>query len=195
MDSTQSAHRSEVDMAGQAGDAILFSTEAWHARSQNSSTKFTRRLFYNFFSRSSRKTTAWNGIVDKDGVDAARRVLPESYSHMFDIDPALTVRLSVTPFRGPISRWGSEVSSSQSFFRDIAYSASAYGRRVDNTSYPGFLLPYTTRLTESRPFSAAEYFGSIKPIPALKCCYSSTRKMLSEVLAARAPAKAMNAKV
>ena len=174
MNNIQMRHGREVDMVGNAGDLVLFSAETWHGRSENVSDRWTRRLFYNFFSRSSRLTTAWNGVVDQSQLAAARAILPPEYSHMFRIDPNLTQLLSKiegTRFR----KWGLGKSSSNRILRDIVYAKAVYGRPAESDHHPGYLLPFTTRLVEAVPFSATQYMSHIKPLPALKHMVSIMR--------------------
>jgi Phytanoyl-CoA dioxygenase (PhyH) len=168
MDNIQKPYQTEVDMTGKAGDLVLFSPETWHGRSDNFSSKPTRRLFYNFYSRSSRFTTAWNGIVSEEMLAAARAILPREYHHMFEIDPAVTRELASLPDGGIIRRWALTASTSNCVVRDIAYAWSVYGRATGNTTHPGFLLPYTTRLVEETPFSLWKYLSHFETIPTVK---------------------------
>jgi Phytanoyl-CoA dioxygenase (PhyH) len=156
-------HPGEIDMTGAAGDLLLFSAETWHARSENRSDRPTRRLFYNFYSRSSRATTAWAGAVEPDRIEAARAALPPAYAHLFRLDPAETARLAtVTGSR--LRRWGFARSTSDAFWQDMAFAWQALGRPADHPDFPGFLLPYTTRLLEGRRFAATDYVSRLRPL-------------------------------
>jgi len=182
MSDIHSKHPEEVDMIGNAGDGVLFTTEAWHARSRNDSTRSTRRLFYNFYSRSSRATTTWDGIVAQSEIDNARAMFPAELQHMFDLDRPRTVRLSEV--RGSILRkWAFAESSSEVLIRDAVYAPLAYGRDQDSDQYPGALNPYTTRLTSARMYNALEYFGHLKAVPTLKNAYVFLRRKAGRWLA------------
>ena len=179
MSDIHARHPKEVDIAGVAGDGVLFSTETWHARSCNDSSYTTRRLFYNFYSRSSRSTTTWAGIISNDQLEAARASLPREYAHLFRIDPAQTERLSrVTG--SPLRRWAFSCSGHDALIRDLFYSLYAYGKAPDSSD--GFLLPFTTRLTGSRKFDVREYLGKLKLIPSLKTVYVMVREYLQSTL-------------
>jgi len=167
----------EVDMTGAAGDLLLFSAETWHARSQNRSARPTRRLFYNFYSRSSRETTAWAGAVSPEQIDAARAALPAAYAHLFRLDAAETRRLAAVP-GGALRRFGFARSTSEALLRDAVFAWQALGRPVAHPAHPGFLLPYTTRLLEARRFDALEYGGHLRPLTVLRNTAGALRRSL-----------------
>ena len=101
--------------------------------------------------------------------------LPVDFHHMFDIDPDRTRQLATV--RGSaLKRWAFAQSSSDDFFRDISYAAYAYGQSPENLQSQGFLLPYTTRLTESRRFSVVEYLSHLRLVPSLKGVYAYLRR-------------------
>jgi hypothetical protein len=179
MDDPRVPHPAEVDLIGDAGDLVLFSAETWHGRSKHVGKYRTRRLFYNFYSRSSRATTTWAGIVDAETLERARATLPREYGHMFDINPRRTKRLA-TINGSPVRSWAYRSSSSDDIIRDVFYSAFTYGRPTDNANEPGSLMPFTTRLSEARAFSATEYFSKVRLIPTLKNVYHYARKKLGD---------------
>ncbi len=175
MDNIQKGDPREVDMIGDAGDLVLFSNETWHARAENTSSKWTRRLFYNLCSRSSRTVTAWSGVVDEEQLEAARSVLPAEYRHMIVLDTDLTRRLANVG--GPaLRRWGLKASSSNVVLRDVAYQWQIYGRKADSDVDPSFLLPYTTRLVEHTSFRPVRYVSHFKPVPTFKNVAGSMRR-------------------
>jgi hypothetical protein len=174
-------HPREIDLTGKAGDCVLFSTETWHARSANITGKTSRRLFYNFFSRSSRDTTTWNGIAEPHLIEEMRDSFPPEYRHLFDIDAFRTRRLADID-SSPVRKWVFAKSTSDTLLRDFAYAAYAYGRKTDNSRETGALFPFTTRLTEARSFRAFEYLSYIKPVPALKNLYVFLRSKLRQAL-------------
>jgi hypothetical protein len=179
MSDIHARHPKEVDMVGAAGDGVLFSTEAWHARSRNDSSLTTRRLFYNFYSRSSRSTTTWDGIVSNEQLEAAGASLPREFAHLFKIDPAQTKNLSrVTG--SSLRRWAFSRSGQDDLIRDFFYAIYAYGKTPESGG--GFLLPFTTRLTASRRFNFLGYLGKLKPIPLLKNVYVFVREYLKEAV-------------
>jgi hypothetical protein len=167
MDNIQRGDPREVDMIGDAGDLVLFSNETWHARAENTSDRWTRRLFYNLCSRSSRTVTAWSGVVSEELMEAARSALPAEYRHMIRLDVDLTRELG-TVDGSALRRWGLKASSSNALLRDVAYQWTNYGRPADNDNHPGFLLPYTTRLVENTSFQPVKYLSHFKPVPTLK---------------------------
>jgi len=177
MSDIHARHPQEADIVGAAGDGVLFSTETWHARSRNESNRTTRRLFYNFYSRSSRSTTTWNGIVSNDQLEAARASLPREYAHMFKIDPAQTEQLSRVAGNS-LRRLTFSRSRHDDLIGDFFYAIHAYGKTPKKDS--GFLLPFTTGLTGWRRFSFPEYLGKLKPIPTLKNIYVLLREYLKE---------------
>jgi hypothetical protein len=168
----------EIDMTGAAGDFLFFSAETWHARSENLSDRPTRRLFYNFYSRASRATTAWAGVVDPDQLAAARATLPAEAAHLFHLDPAETARLATVP-GGCLRRWGFSRSTSDAFWRDIAFAWQALGHPADHPDFPGFLLPYTTRLLEARGFAPAEYFSRLRPLTVARNTAGALRRRMA----------------
>ena len=167
MNDPRRQHPNEVDMTGKAGDMVFFSSEAWHARSQNNSKHSTRRLFYNFFSRSSRDTTAWNGVVSDAQLAAAKAVIPSEYHHMFSVNQQEAQRLA-TVQGSRLKRWALESQNSGEFFRDLAYSSLVCGRSANNDHHDGYLRPYTSRLVEETRFSALRFFLHVRPVPTLK---------------------------
>jgi hypothetical protein len=185
-----SAHPREVDMTGAPGDLVLFSTEAWHARSKNQGAHVTRRLFYNFYSRSSRETTAWAGVVDPKVVESARDTLPPEFGHMFELDLGLTRKL-INVGGTPLRRWAFAKSSSDDLVRDIVYAAYAYGRSPFSKSNPGFLMPYTTGLTSAGRFSLLEYISHLKVIAIVKELYHGVSRTLRDFILRRSSAGAM----
>jgi hypothetical protein len=174
-------HPSEVDLIGNAGDLILFSPETWHARSAHNGSQRTCRLFYNFYSRSSRNTTAWASVVDPVLVEQASAKLPPEYAHMFEINPRRSQDLAIV-HGSALKSWTYQRSSSEEIFRDFFYAAQTYGRSPENERHPGALLPYTTRLVRARMFSAVEYFSRLKLIPTLKNIFTLCRKKLQTIL-------------
>jgi|GEM_PF-4669742 len=171
MNEPRAPHPLEVDMTGRAGDIVFFSSEAWHGRSENLSNRATHRLFYNFFSRSSRPTTAWNGVVDEMQIEAAKAIIPPAYHHMFEIDPDRTRQLA-TVHGSRLRRWALGNSSSNEILRDFAYAACVYGQNP--ASADGHLLPYTSALVEGADFSAFKYLSHMRPAPILKAAMHAT---------------------
>ena len=99
---TECEHKDEIDLTGSAGDLAIFTPETWHGRSENLSNKYTRRLFYNFYSRSSKNNTAWHDVVSDAEIEAAKAAIPSNYHHMFHIDKHKTAelqRITGTKFR------------------------------------------------------------------------------------------------
>ena len=181
MSDPHARHPSEVDLVGSAGDLVLFSPETWHARSKHVGAYRTRRLFYNFYSRSSRDTTSWAGVIDPETIEHARATLPSEYGHMFEIDSRRTQKLAAV--NGSLLKsWVYKTSSSNELVRDFFYAAYTYGRSTDSLSQPGALLPFTTRLSEARAFSAAEYLSKLKLIPTLKNIHTYGRKTVQAVI-------------
>jgi hypothetical protein len=105
--------------------------------------------------------------VDAASIAAACKVLPAQYHHMFRIDADLTKQLAAVG-GGVIRRWSLKHSSSESLFRDFIYAWNNYGYSADHTAYPGFLLPYTTRLIEDSPFSVRRYLSQMRAKPTAK---------------------------
>lgn len=173
----QAPHARETDLTGQAGDLLLFSPETWHARSANLSDRPTRRLFCNFYSRSSRATTAWAGAVDADQIAAAQAALP-AYPHLFRLDPAETARLAKIPGTR-LRRWSFSRSTSNALLHDAAFAWQALGRPVDHPKFPGFLLPYTTRLLEVRRFAPAAYLSRLRPPTLARNMAGALRRLLN----------------
>jgi hypothetical protein len=183
MGDTDARHPLEVDVTGKAGDIVFFTPETWHGRSRNEGGHTTRRLFYNFYSRSSRDTTTWNGIASREQLDAAMAVVPPEFHHMFQIDRDRT--RSLTQVNGSaLRKWVYRRSTSDSLVRDFFYAAFAYGHTAENKSHPGYLMPFTIRLAEARRFSALRYLSHMKIIPSLKNLYRFLRSLLS-----RSPAR------
>jgi hypothetical protein len=172
----QAPHADETDLTGQAGDLVIFSPETWHARSANLSDRPTRRLFYNFYSRSSRATTAWTGAVDANQIAAAQAALP-AYPHLFRLDPAETARLATVPGTR-LRRWSFSKSTSDALLHDAAFAWQALGRPVDHPAFPGYLLPYTTRLLEARHFAPAAYVSRLRPLTVARNTAGALRRRL-----------------
>jgi hypothetical protein len=181
MSNLRARHPREVDIVGAAGDGALFTTETWHARSLNESQHTTRRLFYNFYSRSSKPTTAWGGVISDEQLEAARASLPREYAHMFRIDAAQTKSLSRVG-GSALRRWAFGRSSEGALIRDFFFAFYAYRQSVESEASAGFLLPFTTRLSAARKFSLIEYLGKLKLIPTMRNTYSFLRQFLNETI-------------
>jgi len=181
MSNPHAPHPAEVDLTGDAGDVLLFTPETWHARSAHKGSYRTRRLFYNFYSRSSRNTTTWADVIDPAIIEQARARVPNEYSHMFEISPQRSRQLGIV--RGSkLKTWTYKKSSSEEIIRDFFYASYTYGRSPDNPIEAGALMPYTTRLSQARTFSAIEYVSKLKLIPTLKNIYTVCRKTLQLAL-------------
>ena len=163
----------EVDLWGKAGDILFFSAEAWHGRAANKSPKTTRRLFYNFYSRSSKVTTSWAKAVSQEQVDRVKASLPETLHPMFRIDAALTQRLQSDGIDPADNDTGAR--SHDQIPADIAHARRTHGKSSLHPEHPGYLRPYTTRLTEQQPFNLMRYLGCLKAVPTLK---AAARKIL-----------------
>jgi hypothetical protein len=165
IDNIMQQHPREIELTGKAGDFIFFTAETWHARAANQTDSAPRRLFFNFYSRSSKDTTAWNGVVNEEELKNAKSVVPNEYHHFFEIDPDRTKQLS--SFKAPrLKRWALAKSSSDDLLRDFVYASSVYGANVEHPDRKGFLLPYTTALATGERFKVLKYlsFMRLKPI-------------------------------
>lgn len=165
MDNIQQPHPKEIDLCGKAGDIVFFSPETWHARAANHSKSPTRRLFYNFYSRSSKATTSWANGVSEEEVIRAQASLPERYQKMFVIDSSLSAALQTHLSSSELTN-GS--SSHSQFFADIKHSRLFYGKSCIHPTLPNYTIPYTTRLMERSTFSLNQYLRCIKIIPTIK---------------------------
>lgn len=166
MDDPQKRQPREVDLVGGRGDIVMFTPETWHARAENTSNKFTRRLFYNFYSRSSKPTTSWAKVVKAEDVARATAVLPETCAAMFKLDPQLTATLQSICVDQKFLGHGA--ASHDNLFADIAHSQATYGKNCVHSVGGGHILPYTTKLMESRIFSLGEYLAQLKLVPTSK---------------------------
>jgi hypothetical protein len=156
----------EVELTGKTGDLVFFSTEAMHGRAENNSKKWTKRLFFSFFSRSSRATTTWNGVVTNHQLEEAKAVIPSAYHHMFEINAQQTEQLASVN-GGALKKWALSKSSCNYFFQDFAYAMLIYGRNVSHPEHTGHKLPYTSTLTESNKFSVFKYLSHMKLRPTI----------------------------
>lgn len=159
-------HPDEVELCGEAGDIVFFAAEAWHGRAANTGSRTTRRLFFNFYSRSSKATTSWAKLVSQEQIERVHATLPERMHRLFQLDPDLTTRLQTDGMNLEEVREGAK--SHNQVRADMAHARRTYGKSSLHPKHPGYLIPYTTRLTEHQPFSAVKYFAKMKPVPALK---------------------------
>jgi len=154
-------HPHEIELNGTAGDIIIFSPETWHARSANQSKHSHKRLFFNFYSRSTKDTTAWHTVVTDEQVEAAKQVIPEAYHHYFTINPNSTEMLQtkgISRFR----KWVFKRSSSDEIIRDFVYSMVTVGSNVQNAAEASYLRPHSTTLMEDAVFKPLEYLSYLK---------------------------------
>lgn len=186
MNNIQQEDPREIDMVGDAGDLVLFSNETWHARSENVSDKWTRRLFYNFCSRSSKSVFVWSGVVDDEQLEAARGALPPEYRHMLMVDEELSRQLA-TVSGPPLRRWFLKSNSADTLVRDLVYQWQMYGQKVEHDDHPGFLLPYTTRMVEKASFKPIHYLSQIKPLPTLTHMAGYMRRKAYAAVGRQAP--------
>jgi hypothetical protein len=166
MDDLQKQQPGEVDLVGQRGDIVMFTPETWHARAENTSHKFTRRLFYNFYSRSSKSTTSWAKVVKAEEVARATAALPDACAAMFKLNPQLTTQLQSPQVDPDFLKNGA--ASHDDLFADIAHSKAIYGKDCSHSMGQGHMLPYTTRLMESHSFRLGEYVAHMRLVPSLK---------------------------
>lgn len=103
-------HPSEQQLAGDPGDLIFFSPETWHGRAPNLTAAPTCRLFYNFYSRSSREGTRWSSAIQPERVAEVAQLFPAEKRHMFRLG-ALQPRQRP---QGRFERWVKENGSSSS---------------------------------------------------------------------------------
>ncbi len=165
MDNIQQPHPKEIDLCGKAGDIVFFSPETWHARAANHSKSPTRRLFYNFYSRSCKATTSWANCVSEEEIIRAQASLPELYRRMFFIDAKLSANLQTSLSSSELKN-GS--NSHSQLFADIKHSRRFYGKSCIQPSRPNYTIPYTTRLMERSTFRLSQYLRCLKPIPTAK---------------------------
>ena len=167
IDNVMVRHPQEIELTGQAGDVVLFSAETWHSRAANETEQSPRRLFFNFYSRTSKDTTAWNGVVTDEQVANAKSIFPPEYHHLFRVDQEEAKNLRAVD-GNPLKRWNHAKSSCDELSRDLAYAFSVYGKNPEHPQHPGFLLPYTTQLTREHKFSVFKYLTKIRAKPVAR---------------------------
>ncbi len=172
------AHPDEVELRGEPGDIVFFAPEAWHGRAVNASGQTTRRLFFNFYSRSSKASTSWAKGVSEEQVEKVKATLPEKTHRMFELDPVLTARLQTDAFTSGELRVGAK--SHDRVLADITHALRTYGKSSGHPKHPGYLLPYTTRLTEHQNFSIIQYLRQIRPVATLKTWFRPLSKKLPQ---------------
>lgn len=156
-------HGREHQLSGAAGDVIFFTPETWHGRAQNETNKPTCRLFFNFYSRSSRDETRWSQTIAPERVDEVARLFPAERRHMFRLG-------AVKPEMSAQSRFESWVMSRGSSSADTSMAGLVreyfYWRYTARQPLPkqvrGTLPPsFRTTISESSRFSTLDYLRHV----------------------------------
>ncbi|MGZ9711359.1 phytanoyl-CoA dioxygenase family protein [Glaciimonas sp. GNP009] len=164
-------HKREAQLTGAAGDVIFFTPEAWHGRAENSTDTSTCRLFFNFYSRSSRDSTRWSPCIPAEQVAHAAEVIPFPYRHMFRIDPApRSENLQQSKFMAWVTHNGSSSSSSalSALLREYFYWKGAIKAPIGTDARGTDLPSYRTTITESERFSVFYYIRHLDPVRTIK---------------------------
>lgn len=153
-------HPREAQLAGAPGDVVIFTPETWHGRAPNTGNIPTCRLFFNFYSRSSRESTRWSGSIAPDQVSKVADGFPSSARHMFRIDPVPAPAVISNGFERWVKAEGSS-SASPTFsglFREYFYWRYALQTPLPADVRSVDLPPFRTTITASSEFSAGTYF-------------------------------------
>lgn len=152
-------HASEQQLVGEPGDLVFFSPETWHGRAPNLTAAPTCRLFYNFYSRSSREGTRWSNAIQPERVAEVAELFPFEKRHMFRLG-ALQPRQRP---QGRFERWVKKNGSSSSstslsgLVREYFYWRYTVQQPVPRQAAEVVLPPFRTTITASERFSTAEY--------------------------------------
>lgn len=165
MSNIQNRHPKEVDLTGNAGDIVFFTPDTWHARAENRSGKSTRRLFYNFYSKSSKSTTSWANAVSKSAIAEVLRIVPELPPSLFVINPEYTISQQNLSHSSKYLKLGTK--SHDGIRADIAFSRQIYGQSCLIANGAG-AKSYTNRAMEANPFNIVEYLQHFKFVPTSK---------------------------
>jgi hypothetical protein len=156
-------HPEEYQLSGQPGDVIFFTPETWHGRAPNLGNVPTCRLFFNFYSRSSREATRWSGVIQPERVAEVAEMFPAEKRHMFRMG-ALQPRQRP---EGRFERWVKEDGSSSAttslsgLIREYFYWRYTVQQPIPEQASDLVLPPFRTTLTASKRFSTAEYLSHL----------------------------------
>lgn len=170
-------HPDEAQLTGTSGDVIFFTPEAWHGRSANASSLSTCRLFFNFYSRSSRDETRWSPCIMSSAVLDVAEILPAQFRHMLRLGRAVPEpEYSMVPAAqsGKFQTWvmhnGSSSSSADlaSVVREYFYWKFSLCTPVGSDARQRLLPPYRTTITETDQFSLLTYLTYLNGTRTLK---------------------------
>jgi len=164
-------HPHEAQLTGTTGDIIFFTPEAWHGRAANITANTTCRLFFNFYSRSSRDATRWSPCIAADRVQEVAQTLPAQCRHMLRLG-----REPEQPYRHHNKFWnwvmknGSSSSTADltSLIREYFYWKFSFQTPILRDARNHALPAYRTTITESDHFSLAEYLSHLDGLRTVK---------------------------
>jgi hypothetical protein len=159
-------HKREQQLCGAPGDVIFFTPETWHGRAANLGSAPTCRLFFNFYSRSSRENTRWSPSIAPEVAAEVAGLFPAERRHMFRLG---AVRPKAFPQSG-FERWVKADGSSSAdttlngVIREYFYwryaAREPLARDIEGTILP----PYRTAVGGNSVFSTREYLGHLNMV-------------------------------
>ena len=165
MSNIEAPHRDEIDLTGESGDIVFFSPETWHARAENKTQTSTRRLFYNFYSKSSKSSTSWANAVTQADVERVKQAIPGLPAALFSIDSIRTENMQTLSHNRKFLTIGSR--SHDRVRADVAFSKKIYGKTC-LIGEGGQTKSYTNRSMEKTTFDLLKYARHFKFVPTLK---------------------------
>ena len=174
--------KDEAQLTGGIGDVIFFTPEAWHGRAANTTEQATCRLFFNFYSRTSRDSTRWSPCISGEQLEAINHIVPEKYLHMLRIDPPRVPPIAgAGKFRNWVMQNGSSSSATnlQGLVREYFYWKFSRQEPITRDARGQKLPAYRTTITESDRFSFAVYLSHLNWFRTLKI---SVRSAIDTVL-------------
>lgn len=157
-------HEREAQLTGEVGDVVFFTPETWHGRAANLTNEPTCRLFFNFYSRTSRDSTRWSPSISNEKAAEVAEIVPLPYRHMFRIDPpGSKTEAKQSGFKAWVMENGSSSAASELsvVLREYFYWKYALKAPV-GLDARGIRLPsYRTTITSSDRFTFLEYVSHL----------------------------------
>jgi hypothetical protein len=186
-------HPNEHQLSGEAGDVIFFTPETWHGRAQNDTDAPTCRLFFNFYSRSSRDATRWSNAIDPERVTEVARLFPAERRHMFRLGAIKPGTRTRSAFESWVKKDGSSSAdtSMAGLVREYFYWRYAVSQPLP-ADIRGTVPPsFRTSIVDCGQFSTVGYLRHVHWVRTAK---NAARELIDAVQARMRPSATPQAK-
>jgi hypothetical protein len=153
MNNTRAQYPGEVQFTGKSGDIYFFFLDTWHARSENTSNRFTGIMLPDFVNHSTKLELRFLREAS-DRIESLRGVLKHA------LRPFEAEKANVS--KSWIDKWIYRSASTEQFFHNLFYSLRTYqGRHIPGGT--DSLPPYTTAAVLEQTITVGQCFKHLSP--------------------------------